>query len=363
MVLTTARAEPGDRNRGYPRPPQSRPLTDDQRIENLTVDSTSAGGRVAGGSRNGSPAGTGSWHLDEALALAGREGQSFPARCRRPRRRRLGQAEPNCRLIVTPGPPGNRGRSARATWPAAWRPPRGCPDTSSPIRGRVDWAGESRQSSAISEFLPAEGPPPRPPSDPPGDSIEPRADGVADPDRPGLLHQHQERSLEGVLGLVRVLDHAAAEPQYHRPMPGDQHAECLLSRRAGLVQEAVEQLSVGQSAQGADVEQCIERPPIGLHQPSPWQRPASRYVAANHIMPAFAQPLTPFRSEPRRTAGAGFSATGPAIAGGLLLQQVWAMEEKTRRTAARRPVRADGLEPGPIIMTRRKGGHSGMALR
>ena len=54
--------------------------------------------------------------------------------------------------------------------------------------------------------------------------------------------QHQERGLEGVVGVGAVTQQPAADAQHHRPVPADDGGERLLVAVAG---EQVEQLAVG----------------------------------------------------------------------------------------------------------------------
>ena len=51
-----------------------------------------------------------------------------------------------------------------------------------------------------------------------------------DPEPAALADQDEERGLERVLGVVRVAQHAAADPQHHRPVPLDQGRERRLGR-------------------------------------------------------------------------------------------------------------------------------------
>ena len=62
-------------------------------------------------------------------------------------------------------------------------------------------------------------------------------------------------------GVVRVRQHAAADPQHHRPVPLDQDREGQLGGLAPVGREPLQELAVGQLADGADVEQRPELPP------------------------------------------------------------------------------------------------------
>ena len=110
-----------------------------------------------------------------------------------------------------------------------------------PRPGASGAAGSSRHARAS--------PPGRldagPHGDPPGDPVEPRAERVALADRPGLADQDEERRLEGVLRVVRVAQHAAADPQDHRPVPAQDSLEGRLVPAAG---EPVEELPLADSS-------------------------------------------------------------------------------------------------------------------
>ena len=56
-----------------------------------------------------------------------------------------------------------------------------------------------------------------------GDLAQPAAEGLLAPDRPSLADQDQERRLEGVLGVVGIAEHRAAEcpaPSARAARPG-----------------------------------------------------------------------------------------------------------------------------------------------
>ena len=58
-----------------------------------------------------------------------------------------------------------------------------------------------------------------------GDLAQPAAEAVLAPDRPSLADEDQEGGLEGVLGVVGVVEDRAADAQHHRPVPLDQGRE------------------------------------------------------------------------------------------------------------------------------------------
>ena len=70
-----------------------------------------------------------------------------------------------------------------------------------------------------------------------GDGVQPGADGFRRADRRGTAGQHEERRLEGVLGVVTVGQDAPAHTMDHRSMPLHQHLE---RRRVVLCDEALQ---------------------------------------------------------------------------------------------------------------------------
>ena len=91
-------------------------------------------------------------------------------------------------------------------------------------------------------------------------AVQPAAQGLAPPDRAGLLDQDEEGRLEGVLGVVGVAEDAAADREHHRPVPRHQGLE---RRRIGLGEEAVEELGVGQPGDRPAAEQVADLPQRG----------------------------------------------------------------------------------------------------
>ena len=55
--------------------------------------------------------------------------------------------------------------------------------------------------------------------------VQPAAQGLAPSDRRGLLDQHEEGGLEGVLDVARVAEDAAADAQHHRAVSRHQDLE------------------------------------------------------------------------------------------------------------------------------------------
>ena len=80
------------------------------------------------------------------------------------------------------------------------------------------------------------------------DLVQPGADRVPHPQPARPLHQDQERGLEGVLRVVRVRQHAAADPHHHRAVPLDQDGEGQLGGLAPVGREPLQELAVGQLA-------------------------------------------------------------------------------------------------------------------
>ena len=98
--------------------------------------------------------------------------------------------------------------------------------------------------------------------------MEPGADRVADPERPGLAGQDEEDGLEGVLGLVLVAERGAADAPDHRPVPLDQRGEGRLGRALiSAAGEPLQERSVGQARNRAAVEDRAEPPQDGAGRP------------------------------------------------------------------------------------------------
>src|SRR5262249_32155703 len=86
----------------------------------------------------------------------------------------------------------------------------------------------------------------------------PARDRAPAPYRTSLMGQDQERRLEGVLGLVRVAKHLAADAQDHRAMPGDQ----LLEGRLGTLSRRARNRSRSWPSVIAPVEPRVSSPRI-----------------------------------------------------------------------------------------------------
>ncbi len=97
-----------------------------------------------------------------------------------------------------------------------------------------------------------------------GDLVQPGADRIAHPEAARPLHQDQKRGLEGVLGVVRVGQHALADPHHHRTVPLDQDGESQLGGLAAVGREPLQELAVGQLPDRAD---AIERPELPPDRP------------------------------------------------------------------------------------------------
>ena len=83
---------------------------------------------------------------------------------------------------------------------------------------------------------------------PPSDAVQPGTEcvGPAQPTR--LAHQHQERGLESVVGVVTVVQQAPAHAEHHWAMPPYQRREgCLVA----LVGEPFEELPIARLIVGA----------------------------------------------------------------------------------------------------------------
>ena len=98
-------------------------------------------------------------------------------------------------------------------------------------------------------------------------------------DRPSPAEQHQERGLEGILGVVRVVEQPATDPQHHRPVPLDQRLERQLGRLAITGRKPFEQLSIRQVADHAGTNRApsergtLNASPAMNRSPLPRTRP------------------------------------------------------------------------------------------
>ena len=77
------------------------------------------------------------------------------------------------------------------------------------------------------------------------------------PDRSRPAKQDQERGLEGIVGVIRVVEHAPTDAQHHGAVPFDQRLEGRLDGINGPGRDSVQQLSVRKSPDDAHVP---ERP-------------------------------------------------------------------------------------------------------
>jgi hypothetical protein len=75
-----------------------------------------------------------------------------------------------------------------------------------------------------------------------GDLVEPTCQGFALPDGRCLAGEDEERRLEGVFGILGLVQHLSAHAQYQRPVPPHESVESGLVPSAN---ERMEQLSVG----------------------------------------------------------------------------------------------------------------------
>jgi hypothetical protein len=75
-------------------------------------------------------------------------------------------------------------------------------------------------------------------------AMEPRAQRVLHPQRPGLLDQDEEGSLEGILGIVRIGKDVSADAQHHRSMPFDKRSERQFGCFAAASPEPLQELTV-----------------------------------------------------------------------------------------------------------------------
>jgi hypothetical protein len=76
--------------------------------------------------------------------------------------------------------------------------------------------------------------------------MEPRAQGVAHPQAACLLHQDEERRLECILAVVRIVQHALTDAQDHGSVALDQDRKCKLGDLAPFGPKKLEELPIGQ---------------------------------------------------------------------------------------------------------------------
>ena len=93
--------------------------------------------------------------------------------------------------------------------------------------------------------LAAEGRGPRPEGGAVGDAVQPAGDGLAVGHGGGLPGQHEEGRLKGILGVLGVAQHTAADGQDHRPVPPHKGGEGAV---VAAGDEPSEQLPVRQAA-------------------------------------------------------------------------------------------------------------------
>ncbi len=146
---------------------------------------------------------------------------------------------------------------------------------------------------------------------PAGHAMEPAADRLAAPDRPGPARQGQEGRLEGVLGVDRVAEQVERRPQDHRPVPGDQGLEGVVVARR---QESIDEPAVGQAGEGPLAEEPVDLTEGVPHRSAAGHRRDSSPDAVR-FPDAFSTPLRPrTRRHARTFPGPGrFRRLRPAI--------------------------------------------------
>ena len=80
------------------------------------------------------------------------------------------------------------------------------------------------------------------------------------PETAGLLDQHQERRLERILRIMRVGQHAPADPQHHRSVPLEQNRERQLRSLATAGRKPLQKLPVRQLTDRTHVEERAKLP-------------------------------------------------------------------------------------------------------
>ncbi len=87
--------------------------------------------------------------------------------------------------------------------------------------------------------------------------MQPRPERFRLPQRSRPAHQHEERGLERVLHIGRIVQDSPADTQNHRPMPGHQRLERVLIRASDKL---AEDLSFRRLRDAALVEQPLNFP-------------------------------------------------------------------------------------------------------
>ncbi len=90
------------------------------------------------------------------------------------------------------------------------------------------------------------------------DPMQPRAQRVFHPERPGFLDQDQKGRLKSVIGVMPVAKSAPADAQNHRTVPLDQGREGELGRLGIVRRKPLQKLTVGQVADRPQVEQGVQ---------------------------------------------------------------------------------------------------------
>ena len=84
--------------------------------------------------------------------------------------------------------------------------------------------------------------------DPACHSVKPTGQGIGLPHRAGFTGQHQERGLEGVVGVLRVAEDLPADAEDHRPVALHQRREGRLVGSVPQRQEPLNELPVREVA-------------------------------------------------------------------------------------------------------------------
>jgi hypothetical protein len=104
--------------------------------------------------------------------------------------------------------------------------------------------------------------------------MEPRAQGVAHPERPSFARQDQEGGLESVLRILLVAKDCAANAEHERTVPLDEGGEGQLGRLASTRREPLQQLAIGRSSDRPEIKQRAELSRDAAVLPDPhWPNP------------------------------------------------------------------------------------------
>ncbi len=94
--------------------------------------------------------------------------------------------------------------------------------------------------------------------DPIGRPVQPTGQRVAVANRAGLADQDQEGRLEGIMGIVRLVQNQLTDAKHHGAVSLDNGCERQLGGLPGAAREPLHQLGISKPSECPDFEQCME---------------------------------------------------------------------------------------------------------